>query len=46
MGGGEATVTPDDRAMLTADLSVRMCVAGMRSEVLRPAEAGGLSTSR
>lgn len=42
-GAGE--VTPEGRAKLTADLSMTMGEAGVRSEVLRPG-AGGSAQGR
>ena len=41
-GSGEVTVTPEGEAGLTADLSMAMGAAGMRSEVLRPESGDGL----
>ena len=42
-GSGEVTVTPAGQEALTADLTMRMGAAGIRSELLTPAEDGGLS---
>ena len=42
-GAGEVTVRPDGVAPFAADLTMSMGAAGLRSEVLKPAEAGGLS---
>ena len=42
-GAGEVTVTPEGGPGLTADLTLSMGAAGLRSEVLRPADANGLS---
>ena len=42
-GAGEVTVTPAGEAGLSADLTMAMGAAGVRSEVLRPAGANGLS---
>ena len=42
-GAGEVTVTPDGEAGLTADLSMSMGAAGVRSEVLRPEGGEGLA---
>ena len=42
-GTGEVTVLPDRRAALKADLAMTMGAAGMRSEVLKPADGGGLA---
>ena len=42
-GAGEVTVTPEGRPGLTADLTLSMGAAGLRSEVLRPVDANGLS---
>ena len=42
-GSGEVTVTPAGQEALTADLTMRMGAAGIRSELLTPAEEGGLS---
>ena len=41
-GAGEVTVSPDGSAALSADLTMSMGAAGMRSEVLRPADGDGL----
>ena len=40
-GAGEVTVTPDGEAGLTADLTMAMGAAGLRSEVVRPEEGNG-----
>ena len=42
-GAGEVTVTPDGGPGLTADLTMAMGAAGLRSQVLRPEDGGGLS---
>ena len=42
-GSGEVTVTPEGEAGLTADLTMSMGAAGMRSEVLRPVDGDGLA---
>ena len=42
-GTGEVTVRPDGSAALSADLTMSMGAAGMRSEVLRPAGGDGLA---
>ena len=42
-GAGEVTVRPDGRAALKADLAMTMGAAGMRSDVLKPADGGGLA---
>ena len=42
-GAGEVTVRPDGVAPFMADLSMSMGAAGLRSDVLKPADAGGLS---
>ena len=42
-GAGEVTVTPEGAAGLTADLTLSMGAAGLRSEVLRPVNGNGLS---
>ena len=42
-GVGEVTVTPEGRPGLTADLSMAMGAAGVRSEVLRPERGEGLA---
>ena len=42
-GAGEVTVRPDGRAALRADLAMTMGAAGMRSEVLKPADGDGLA---
>ena len=42
-GAGEVTVTPEGEGPLTADLRLAMGAAGVRSEVLRPGDEGGLS---
>ena len=42
-GAGEVTATPEGGAGLTADLTMAMGAAGVRSELLRPAGANGLS---
>ena len=42
-GAGEVTVTPEGRPGLTADLSMSMGAAGVRSEVLRPEGGEGLA---
>ena len=42
-GAGEVTVRPDEVAPFTADLTMSMGAAGLRSEVLKPADSGGLS---
>ena len=42
-GAGEVTVTPEGGAGLTADLTMAMGAAGLRSEVLRPVDGNGLS---
>ena len=42
-GTGEVTVQPGGSAALSADLTVRMGAAGVRSEVLTPADGDGLA---
>ena len=42
-GAGEVTVTPDGEAGLTADLTMAMGAAGLRSELLRPEEGNGFA---
>ena len=42
-GAGEVTVRPDGSTARTADLAMTMGAAGMRSEVLRPADGAGLA---
>ena len=42
-GSGEVTVTPEGEAGLTADLTLAMGAAGLRSEVLRPVDGNGLA---
>ena len=42
-GAGEVTVTPEGQEALTADLTMSMGAAGIRSDLLTPAEDGGLS---
>ena len=42
-GGGEVRVAPEGGAALTADLTLSMGAAGMRSEVLRPEGGEGLA---
>ena len=42
-GAGEVTVTPEGEAGLTADLTLAMGAAGLRSEVLRPVDGNGLA---
>ena len=42
-GAGEVTVTPEGGAGLTADLSMSMGAAGVRSDVLRPEGGEGLA---
>ena len=42
-GAGEVTVTPEGESGLTADLSMAMGAAGVRSDVLRPGEGNGLA---
>ena len=42
-GAGEVTVRPDGVAPFAADLTMSMGAAGLRSEVLKAADAGGLS---
>ena len=42
-GAGEVTVRPDGRAALKADLTMTMGAAGLRSEVLKPADGDGLA---
>ncbi len=42
-GAGDVTVRPDGVAPFTADLSMSMGAAGLRSEVLKPENANGLS---
>ena len=42
-GAGEVTVTPEGQEALTADLTMTMGAAGIRSELLTPAEDGGLA---
>ena len=42
-GAGEVTVRPDGVAPFVADLAMSMGAAGLRSEVLKPADAGGPS---
>ena len=42
-GTGEMTLTPDGSAALSADLTMSMGAAGMRSEVLTPAGGDGLA---
>ena len=42
-GAGEVTVTPDGGPGLTADLTMAMGAAGLRSNVLRPEDGDGLS---
>ena len=42
-GAGEVTVTPEGQEALTADLTMSMGAAGIRSELLTPAEDGGLA---
>ena len=42
-GTGEATLSPDGSAALSADLTMSMGAAGMRSEVLRPVDGDGLA---
>ena len=42
-GSGEVTVTPEDRAGLTTDLTMSMGAAGLRSEVLTPEDGKGLA---
>ena len=42
-GAGEVTVRPDGVAPFAADLAMSMGAAGVRSEVLKPADTGGLA---
>ena len=42
-GAGEVTVTPEGKAGMTADLTMAMGAAGLRSAVLRPEAGDGLS---
>ena len=42
-GAGEVTVTPDGGPGLTADLTMAMGAAGLRSNVLRPEDGDGFS---
>ena len=42
-GAGEVRVAPDGRSALTADLTMSMGAAGVRSEVLRPEGGAGLA---
>ena len=42
-GAGEVTVTPDGGPGQTADLTMAMGAAGLRSQVLRPEDGDGLS---
>ena len=42
-GSGEVTVTPEGGAGMTADLSMSMGAAGLRSEVLKPEGGEGLA---
>ena len=42
-GAGEVTVTPEGGSGLTADLTMAMGAAGLRSNVLRPEDGNGLS---
>ena len=42
-GAGEVTVTPEGGAGQTADLTMAMGAAGLRSQVLRPQDGNGLS---
>ena len=42
-GTGEMTMRPDGSAALSADLTMSMGAAGMRSEVLQPANGDGLA---
>ena len=42
-GTGEVTLSPEGSAALSADLTMSMGAAGMRSEVLRPADGDGLA---
>ena len=42
-GTGEMTMRPDGSAVLSADLTMSMGAAGMRSEVLKPANGDGLA---
>ena len=42
-GAGEVTVTPEGGSGLTADLTMAMGAAGLRSAVLRPEDGDGLS---
>ena len=42
-GSGEVTVTPEDRAGLTTELTMSMGAAGLRSEVLTPEDGKGLA---
>ena len=42
-GTGEVTLTPRDRTSMSADLSMTMAAAGMRSALLAPSEDSGTS---
>ena len=42
-GTGEVTLSPNGSTALSADLTMSMGAAGMRSEVLRPAGGDGLA---
>ena len=42
-GAGDLTFQPEDGAPVRADLSLALGAVGLRGEVLRPLEAGGLS---
>ena len=42
-GSGDVTVTPDGQTPMTADLTMSMGAAGMRSEVLKPETGDGLA---
>ena len=42
-GAGDVTVRPDESAALSADLTTSMGAAGIRSEVLTPADGDGLA---
>ena len=42
-GSGEVTVTPEGQSGMTADLSMSMGAAGLRSEVVRPEDGNGLA---
>ena len=42
-GSGEVTVTPGGEPGMTADLSMSMGAAGVRSDVLRPGDGNGLA---